>query len=781
MTKKLIIFALMAASAIGAQYEPVLRTKDATGTVTQNIDFTGTVELNGSVLASLAGGTYTGQINFSGTDHAGIKVLSLTTAQRDALTPAEGMIIYNTTAAEIQGYSNGSWVALDGAGGGGGGGDLWSDPVDAVITPDADGTRDLATTSTRFATGYFDNIDITSNIVVGGTVDGRDVATDGTKLDGIEALADVTDTANVTAAGALMDSEVDADIQTFSLPASVTISAFGATVVDDADAATARTTLGVDAAGTDNSTNVTLAGAYDYLTLSSQTITLTQVDLAADVTGNLPVTNLNGGTGATASTYWRGDGTWATATGGGDAWSDPIDVSITVDTNLAYDIGAAGARLDDVFAGKFNATGTSTTGDIVPQGDSNYDLGTNTVRWAQIYGDNLTLQTATITGTITATGLIDEASGVDLAASGDISVDGVDIIEDTAGTTTLSNIDAIDITTEAAIEAVVELDDLQGNLSVSHLNSGTGATASTFWRGDGTWATPAAGGSTFADNVFQIEDNGDSSKALKFEVSNITTSTTRTITVPDGDIDLSALTDPNDDRIAFWDDDQGKWGWLDPDGTNFSIVATSFALATDGVGASHIAANAIGQSEIASGSVQISELGISDEAQDVIVFFDDSAGAINDLKIGSGLAITGDTISAEVTTAELDDLVFQVAFLASGASLATGDDQGVIVIPGEFTGTYNLVQIHAQVKTAGTGSTTTFQIHNETDTADMLSTVVSIDASEVGSNTAATAYVVNTATDDVTAYDRIRIDVDSVASTVAPLGTVIVTLRFRKQ
>ena len=45
------------------------------------------------------------------------------------------------------------------------------------------------------------------SIAVGGTVDGRDVATDGTKLDGIEAGADVTDTANVTAAGALMDSE----------------------------------------------------------------------------------------------------------------------------------------------------------------------------------------------------------------------------------------------------------------------------------------------------------------------------------------------------------------------------------------------------------------------------------------------------------------------------------------------------------------------------------------------------------------------------------------------
>ena len=75
------------------------------------------------------------------------------------------------------------------------------------------------TTGTLVANIEGATVSTTGNITVGGTVDGRDVAADGTKLDTVETNADVTDATNVEAAGAVMESGANASAK---IPAGTT-------------------------------------------------------------------------------------------------------------------------------------------------------------------------------------------------------------------------------------------------------------------------------------------------------------------------------------------------------------------------------------------------------------------------------------------------------------------------------------------------------------------------------------------------------------------------------
>jgi uncharacterized protein YfaS (alpha-2-macroglobulin family) len=91
----------------------------------------------------------------------------------------------------------------------------------------------------------------------------------------------------------------------------------------------------------------------------------------------------------------------------------------------------------------------------------------------------------------------------------------------------------------------------------------------------------------------------------------------------------------------------------------------------------------------------------------------------------------------------------------------------------------DLVEVHAKVITVGDGSTVSVQVHNLTDTTDMLSTNVTIDDGELDSKDAAAAVAIDTGEDDVVTNDVLRIDVDGDGGDTTVAKGLIVTLGFR--
>lgn len=60
-----------------------------------------------------------------------------------------------------------------------------------------------------------------------------------------------------------------------------------------------------------------------------------------------------------------------------------------------------------------------------------------------------------------------------------------------------------------------------------------------------SWVSLAVASNEFNDNVFRIRDSGDTTKKLAFQVDQVAAATTRTITMPDADVDLGNLTNSN--------------------------------------------------------------------------------------------------------------------------------------------------------------------------------------------------------------------------------------------
>ena len=264
--------------------------------------------------------------------------------------------------------------------------------------------------------------------------------------------------------------------------------------------------------------------------------------------------------------------------------------------------------------------------------------------------------------------------------------------------------------------------------SVLQLRRGTAAEHSTF--------TGAAGEITY-DTTDKRAVMHDGSTAGGIPLAKESELPSNPYTVGGTDVALAdggtgaSLTDPNDDRIMFWDDSAGAVTWLD-NGNGLTITTTTIAVDS--------------ASDTVDGIVELATAAETTTGTDAT------------------RAITPDGLAGS----DYGKAVISILVFDDSQDVTTGDGAGDVFwrVPAVLNG-YNLVAVAAAVQTAGTTGTTDIQINNVTQAADMLTTKITIDSTETDSSTAATSAVIDTGNDDVATGDRIRIDVDATSTTAA--------------
>lgn len=336
----------------------------------------------------------------------------------------------------------------------------------------------------------------------------------------------------------------------------------------------------------------------------------------------------------------------------------------------------------------------------------------------------------------------------------------------------------------AALEAKVGVDGSAVTTSldykINHIpemvgDSGSGGTAglvpapdagdaTKYLKGDGSWASPAGTGDVIAPatntDAKVPQWDGANSKTLKDGLTIVTTLSSpgsdtsiptekavRSAIVSAGGGDVTGPATNTDGKIPQWDGANSK---TLKDGLEASATA----------GASKIV--------IADGSGKI-DTWVSDMSDTVKGKVEAATAAETTTGTDTGRAVTPDGLAGS----DYGKRIVQVKVFDDATALSTGDGKLIFCVTPELNG-YNLVDADAFVTTVSSSGTPIVQIRNVTDSVDMLSTRITIDANETTSYTAATAPVIDATHDDVSTGDLIAIDVDGAGTGAKGLGAILV-------